>query len=69
MSNEMKVRYIGPTSPLELTNGRTYDVLSTERGWYRITDDTGEDYLYPAQLFEPAENTPQVFLGSNSNSI
>ena len=42
------VRYIGETSPLELTNGKIYKVLSVERGWYRVVDDTGEDYLYPA---------------------
>ena len=46
------VRYIGETSPLELTHGKVYKVLSIERGWYRIIDDTGEDYLYPAGKFE-----------------
>lgn len=46
------VRYIGETSPLELTNGKIYKVLSVERGWYRVIDDTGEDYLYPAGNFE-----------------
>nr|DAH46044.1 MAG TPA: hypothetical protein [Caudoviricetes sp.]DAI75341.1 MAG TPA: hypothetical protein [Caudoviricetes sp.]DAM22815.1 MAG TPA: hypothetical protein [Caudoviricetes sp.]DAQ62361.1 MAG TPA: hypothetical protein [Caudoviricetes sp.]DAR89996.1 MAG TPA: hypothetical protein [Caudoviricetes sp.] len=46
------VRYIGDTSPLELTHGKIYKVLSVERGWYRIVDDTGEDYLYPAGNFE-----------------
>lgn len=43
-----KVRYIGDTVSLELTHGKIYSVLSIERGWYRIVDDTGEDYLYPA---------------------
>ena len=46
------VRYIGETSPLELTHGKIYVVLSIERDWYRIIDDTGEDYLYPAGNFE-----------------
>ena len=32
--------------------GKIYKVLSVERGWYRIVDDTGEDYLYPAGNFE-----------------
>lgn len=49
----MKVLYIGKTTPLELTNGRVYEVLSIEKGWYRIMDDSGEDYLYPPQYFEP----------------
>ena len=44
-----KVRYIGDTvSPRSSTHGKIYSVLSIERGWYRIVDDTGEDYLYPA---------------------
>ena len=47
----MRVKYIGKTEPLELTNGKEYDVLSVERGWYRVVDDTGEDYLYPPDAF------------------
>lgn len=48
----MKVKYINETAPLELTNGKIYTVLSVENGWYRIVDDTGEDYLYPSDAFE-----------------
>ncbi|MCI9513164.1 MAG: hypothetical protein HFF61_02370 [Oscillospiraceae bacterium] len=40
----VKVNYIGETSPLELTNSKIYPVLSIEKGWYRVADDTGEDY-------------------------
>lgn len=47
----MKVIYIGKTSPFELTNGKSYEVISIEHGWYRIVDDSGEDYLYPPQYF------------------
>ena len=47
----MKVKYIGETMPLELTNGKIYTVISVERGWYRVVDDTGEDYLYPPDVF------------------
>lgn len=46
------VRYLGETSPLELTNDKVYTVISVERGWYRLCDDTNEDYLYPSGLFE-----------------
>lgn len=52
MTKIKSVKYTGETVPLELTNGKIYDVLSVERGWYRIVDDTGEDYLYPAANFE-----------------
>ena len=48
----MKIKYIGKSTPLELTQGKIYEVLSVERGWYRICDDTGEDYLYPPEAFE-----------------
>ena len=47
----MRVRYDGETDFLVLTHGKIYDVISIERGWYRIVDDSGEDYLFPAKLF------------------
>lgn len=48
----MKVKFIGKTEFLVLTNGKIYEVLSVEKGWYRIVDDSGGDYLYPPELFE-----------------
>lgn len=51
----MKVKYLGKTEFLVLTNGKIYDVLSVERGYYRIIDDSGEDYLYPPKYFEIIE--------------
>lgn len=51
----MKVKYIKDTISLCLTKGEIYNVLSTEKGWYRIVDDTGEDYLYPPENFEIIE--------------
>ena len=48
----MIVKYHGKTNPLELINGKTYDVVSIEGDWYRILDETGEDYLYPPEVFE-----------------
>lgn len=52
----MKVGYTGETSFLELTNGDIYEVISVERGWYRVVDDSGEDYLYPPDEFEVVES-------------
>ncbi|MGE5494606.1 MAG: hypothetical protein ACM3S4_04825 [Burkholderiales bacterium] len=40
---------------INLTVGKVYNVLSVERGWYRITDDTGGDYLYLPELFKIVE--------------
>lgn len=48
----MKVKYIRETSQLVLTNGKIYDVISVEKGWYRIVDDSGDDYLFPPEAFE-----------------
>lgn len=41
-----------PEESVDLTVGKLYAVIGVERGWYRIVDDTGEDYLYPPYLFE-----------------
>ena len=60
----MKVRYTGETKPLYLTNGKEYDVLSIEDGWYRVIDDEGiyecfdvQGYLYPPSLFQVIEKS------------
>ena len=51
----MKVRYLGKTEFLVLTNNKVYYVISVEKGWYRVVDDSGEDYLYPPKYFEIVE--------------
>lgn len=51
----MKVRYTGNTVSLMLTHGKVYDVISIEKDWYRILDDTNDDYLYPPNIFEIVE--------------
>ena len=54
----MKVIYTGQSNPLSLIEGKEYPVASTECGWYRIVDETGEDYLYPPGAFEVSEALP-----------
>lgn len=51
----MKVKYIKDTVTLCLTKNKIYDVLSIEKGWYRLVDDSGDDYLYPPEHFEIIE--------------
>lgn len=51
----MKVRYLGKTEFLVLTNNKIYNVQAVEKGGFRIVDDSGEDYLYPPQYFEIVE--------------
>ena len=51
----MKAKWTGKTDFLVLTHGKIYDVLSVEKGWYRVIDDSGEDYLYPPEYFDITE--------------
>lgn len=48
---------LGEFSADDLTLGRLYEVTSPEdtHGMVRIIDDSGEDYLYPASLFDTIE--------------
>jgi hypothetical protein len=47
----------GEFSADDLTLGRLYEVIVPVdgHGMLRIIDDSGEDYLYPAALFEAVE--------------
>lgn len=47
----MKVKWSGETIFLELTKNKIYNVIAVEKGWYRLIDDSGEDYLYPPENF------------------
>ncbi len=50
----MKVRYIG-MDMVGIKNGKVYDVISIEKGWYRIMTELDDDYLFPPELFEIVE--------------
>lgn len=50
----MKVKYNGKTD-VSLTNGKEYEVIAVENGWYRIVDDTDDDYLFAPDEFEVIE--------------
>lgn len=53
----MKKKFVGISDTFSLLNGKVYEVISIEEGWYRIVDETGEDYLYPPDFFvEPDED-------------
>ena len=67
---KLKVRYIGkreidtPNSYkifMDVLPDKIYEVLSIEDGWYRIIDESGEDYLYPTDKFlEVAEEEQEL---------
>jgi hypothetical protein len=52
----------GEFSTDDLTLGRLYEVLAPadSHGMLRIIDDSGEDFLYPASLFEGVEVQEQT---------
>lgn len=47
----MKIRYKGETC-VSLTAWKVYDVISVEDTYFRIVDETGEDYLFAPDLFD-----------------
>ncbi len=51
----MKVKYIGETDTLAFERDKIYDVMSIEKGWYRIMTALDEDYLFPPHLFKIVE--------------
>ena len=51
----MKVKYIGKEL-VALETGKIYNVISVEKGWFRIMTELDEDYLFPPELFEVIEN-------------
>lgn len=59
----MTVKYLGESDPLSLLKDKEYEVISIEKGpnnedWYRIIDETEEDYLYHSLEFEIIDNSP-----------
>lgn len=53
----MRVRYTSDFDTLALIKGKIYEVMSVERGWYRIMTELGEDYLFPPEAFEIVKET------------
>ena len=51
----MRVKYIADHETLALEKGKVYEVMSIEKGWYRIMTELDEDYLFPPRAFEIVE--------------
>lgn len=54
----MRVKYIGPTDPCCLVNGKEYECLGEDSDLFRVIDEEGTDenetlqgYLYEKHLF------------------
>ena len=43
-------------SAMDFIPEKAYEVLSIEEeGWYRIIDESGEDYMFPPEMFQIVE--------------
>lgn len=51
----MKVKYIGEEDIVALDRNKVYEVISIEKGWYRIMTELDEDYLFPPEAFRAVE--------------
>lgn len=57
----MKGIWRGEDDEVCLRYGKVYEIVGEEKGepfvglWYSVTDETGEDFLYPAEDFELIE--------------
>lgn len=51
------MRVISEINGADLTQGKAYEVVNDlaakNRGYIRIIDDSGQEYLYPAKSFSP----------------
>ena len=60
--NDLRVKYIGKRDTLAFERGKVYEVMSVEKGWFRIMTELDEDYLFPPHIFEMVEDDTRVFL-------
>lgn len=51
----MKVKYLGKVNTPALEKGKVYEVVSVEKGWFRVLTELDEDYLFPPEQFEVIE--------------
>lgn len=54
INSRIMVKYVGPSDPLALINGKVYDARVLKKGWLGIVDESGEEYAYPPESFEYA---------------
>lgn len=54
----MKLKYIGESFGVDaLTNGEIYEATVENNDYYRVVDDSGEDYLYSKQNPAPLDGS------------
>ena len=59
MTREIHLKgiYHGESDPVELIDGKTYEIvgIDEENESYAVIDEEGEDYMYPMDAFEIVE--------------
>ena len=58
--DRLTVRYIGEDDPISLRTGKIYDARILKKGWYGITDESGEEYAYHPGVFEIVDSASQI---------
>jgi hypothetical protein len=54
----MKLRYVGESFGVdELTDGKIYEASIENEDYYRVIDDSGEDYLYDRENPAPLDGS------------
>lgn len=54
----MKLRYVGENFGVDgLTNGKIYEAWVEDDDYYRVIDDSGEDYLYSRRNPKPLDGS------------
>ena len=54
----MKLKYIGESfGAVSLTNGKIYEATVENADYYRVIDDSGEDYLYTKENPAPLDGS------------
>lgn len=64
----MKVKYIG-SELISIEKNKIYDVISIEKGWYRIMTELDETYLFPPELFEVIDSEKAVMSVSSKEKF
>lgn len=54
----MKVKYTNIKDSIAFEREKEYEVMSIEKGWYRIMTELDDDYLFPPEAFEIVEGSP-----------
>lgn len=59
----MMVKYTGRNTPA-IDKDKYHEVLSIEKGWYRIMTEFEDTYLFPPEAFEIVEGGKYEYTGS-----